>query len=128
MDWDNYPSFRKEEMQCKHTKECNMHPEVMRILQAIRDEIKQPIFISSGFRSVKHPVEQSKSKPGEHTLGMAVDIVCHGMRALDIIRLALKHDIRRIGVHQKGNVNSRFVHIGIANRYSLEFPEALWTY
>lgn len=105
-----------------------MHPVMMDILQSIRDEMAQPIFISSGYRSVKHPVEQEKDKPGEHTFGMAVDILCHGMRAIKIIKLALEHDIRRVGVHQKGNPNGRFVHIGIANRYNLAFPEAIWTY
>lgn len=105
-----------------------MHPDMMQILQDIRTEMAQPMFISSGFRSVKHPVEQEKDKPGEHTLGMAVDIICHGARALEIIKLALAHDVRRIGVHQKGISSGRFVHIGIANRFSLEFPVALWTY
>lgn len=100
----------------------------MDLLQSIRDELEQPIFLSSGFRSVKHPVEQEKDKPGEHTLGMAVDILCYGARALQIIKLAQARDIKRIGVHQKGNPNGRFVHIGIADRYNLAFPVAIWTY
>ncbi|HAT5918720.1 TPA: peptidase M15 [Legionella pneumophila] len=128
MDWAKYPSFSRDELKCKHTGECNMHPDMMRILQSIRDELERPIFISSGYRSVKHPVEQEKDKPGEHTYGMAVDILCHGERAIKILELAINHGIRRIGVHQKGNANGRFIHIGIADRFMLEFPAALWTY
>ncbi|HEO1391259.1 D-Ala-D-Ala carboxypeptidase family metallohydrolase [Legionella pneumophila] len=128
MDWDKYPNFRRDELKCKHTGECNMHPEMMRILQDIRNELGRPIFISSGYRSVKHPVEQEKDKPGEHTYGMAVDILCHGERAIKIIDLAINHGIKRIGVHQKGNANGRFVHIGIADRFMLEFPQSIWTY
>ncbi|HDV5783358.1 TPA: hypothetical protein RJD83_000270 [Legionella pneumophila] len=128
MDWDKYPNFRRDELKCKHTGECNMHPEMMRILQDIRNDLGRPIFISSGYRSVKHPVEQEKEKPGEHTYGMAVDILCHGERAIKIIELAINHDIKRIGVHQKGNANGRFVHIGIADRFMLEFPQSIWTY
>lgn len=105
-----------------------MHPEMMRILQGIRNDLGKPIFISSGFRSVKHPVEQEKEKPGEHTYGMAVDILCHGIRALEIIWHAQQWGIKRIGVHQKGNPNGRFVHIGIADRFDLSFPVAIWTY
>jgi hypothetical protein len=100
----------------------------MDALQWIRNSLGSPIFISSGYRCVKHPVEQEKDKPGEHTLGMAIDIICYGRRALDIIFHAQRWGIKRIGVHQKGNPNGRFVHIGIADRYNLEFPAAIWTY
>lgn len=128
MDWAKYPSFSRDELKCKHTGECNMHPDMMRILQSIRNELERPIFISSGYRSVKHPVEQEKDKPGEHTYGMAVDILCHGERAIKILELAINNGIRRIGVHQKGNANGRFIHIGIADKFMLEFPVGIWTY
>lgn len=128
LDWDKYPNFSRDELKCKATGECDMHPYLMQILQKIRDELQKPIFISSGFRSVKHPVEQEKDRPGEHTYGMAVDIICHAERALEIIYLALDNGIRRIGVHQKGNANGRFVHIGIADKYKIEFQKGIWTY
>jgi len=105
-----------------------MHPDLMDILQSMRTELAKPIFISSGFRSVKHPVEQDKDKPGEHTLGMAVDIICYGARALELIKMAQARNVRRIGVHQKGNPKGRFIHLGIADRFTLEFPVAIWTY
>lgn len=105
-----------------------MHPVMMDLLQSIRTEYARPMFISSGFRSVKHPVEQEKDKPGEHTLGMAVDILCHGDNALKILKLAQARDIKRIGLHQKGNANGRFIHLGIADRFDLSFPVAIWTY
>lgn len=105
-----------------------MHPVLMDLLQSIRNEYARPIFISSGFRSVKHPVEQEKSRPGEHAMGMAVDILCHGDNALKILKLAQDRDIKRIGLHQKGNANGRFIHLGIADKYDLSFPVALWTY
>lgn len=126
--WSEYPNFDRDELKCKVTGECDMHPAMMEVLQDIRTLMAQPIFISSGFRSVRHPVEQEKEHPGEHTLGMAADIICHGSRALEIINLARQMNIRRIGVHQKGNVNGRFVHLGIADRYNLRFPVAIWTY
>lgn len=128
MDWKLYPNFTLQELRCKHTGECNMHPDMMYTLQSIRTEYGKPIFLSSGFRSVKHPVEQMKEKPGEHTLGMAVDIICYNQTAHDVMRLAIKHGIRRIGLHQKGDEKTRFIHIGIADRFSLEYPLAIWTY
>lgn len=128
IDWDKYPNFTADELACKHCKAQGITPEIMDILQSIRSSMEQPVFVSSGYRCVKHPVEQEKDKPGEHTYGMAVDIICHGARALEIIRLAQVQGVKRIGVHQKGIASGRFVHIGIADRYNLAFPVALWTY
>ncbi len=128
IDWAKYPNFTPDELACKHCKAQGITPEMMDVLQGIRTEIAQPIFLSSGYRCVKHPVEQEKDRPGEHTHGMAIDILCYGARALRIIELAQQRNVKRIGVHQKGNPNGRFVHIGIADRYNLAFPVAIWTY
>ena len=128
VDWSKYPNFTAQEFACKHCKADGIMPEMMDIMQSIRNGMGQPVFISSGFRCVKHPVEQEKDKPGEHTFGLAVDIICHGVRALQIIELAQELGVKRIGVHQKGNPNGRFVHIGIADRYKLDFPAGIWTY
>lgn len=105
-----------------------MHPELMQILQQVRDDYAKPIFISSGFRSIKHPVEQMKDKPGEHTKGMAVDIICHGYNAIVLLHLFVKHGIQRFGFHQKGNVNGRFMHVGVADKHSPRFIKTMWTY
>ncbi len=128
LDWSLYPNFSYNELKCHHTGECDMDPELMAILQAIRNQLDKPIIISSGYRSVEHPVERKKSFPGEHTYGMAVDILCHGEDALNIVELAGHHKIRRIGLDQNGPIETRFVHLGIADRYNLGFPVAIWTY
>lgn len=128
INWQNYPNFDAKELACKHCGAEGITAEMMDILQGIRTEIAKPIFLSSGYRCVKHPVEQEKDKPGEHTFGMAVDIIAHGARALDIIRMAQARNVRRIGMHQKGNPNGRFIHLGIADKHDLAFPVAIWTY
>lgn len=129
LDWSLYPNFTIEELRCKYTSECQMRPEFMKILQEIRDDYGKPIFISSGYRSIKHPVEQAKERPGEHTLGMSVDILCYGTTTLELLKLAQQHGIQRIGLSQKGDIHgSRFMHIGIADRFYLGFPAGIWTY
>ena len=128
INWADYPNFSAKELACKHCGAEGITPEIMDILQNIRTQLAQPVFISSGYRCVKHPVEQEKDRPGEHTKGMAVDILCHGDNALKILKLALARDIKRIGLHQKGNANGRFIHLGIADRFDLSFPVAIWTY
>ena len=128
IDWANYPNFKPKELACKHCGKDGITADMMDVLQAIRTRVEFPIFLSSGYRCVKHPVEQEKETPGEHTFGMAVDILCHGIKALEIIEYAQYCHVKRIGIHQKGNANGRFVHIGIADRYNLNFPAAIWTY
>jgi len=57
-------------------------------LQALRNKVG-PLVISSGYRSVAHPVEVVKGKPGTHTMGRAVDIVCRGEKAVEVLKYAL---------------------------------------
>jgi uncharacterized protein YcbK (DUF882 family) len=128
VEWAKYPNFTPKELACKHCGAQGIQSEMMDVLQGIRGDLDKTMFISSGYRCPKHPVEQEKQKPGEHSLGLAVDIICHGVNALNIIFYAQSFGVKRIGIHQKGNVNGRFVHIGIADRYNLEFPAAIWTY
>lgn len=128
VDWDKYPNFNEGELACKHTGESNMHPFMMDVLQEIRHTFGKPIFISSGYRSKRHPVEASKDMPGEHALGMAVDIACHGKNAIDLIAIAVSRGVRRIGVHQKGRASTRFIHLGVADKFDTHLRAALWTY
>lgn len=111
-DWSKYPDFRQAEFSCRHTGENNMQHEFMEKLQAIRTEYKKPMHITSGFRSVKHPLEARKSHSnGEHTQGNCADIACTtGQDRFRLIELALKHGITRIGVAKT------FLHLGIGGR------------
>ena len=52
-----------------------------------------------------------KSKPGSHADGYAVDIGVRGEQALQVIRSAMEHGIKRIGVNQKGD--GRFIHLDV---------------
>lgn len=107
--WDKYPNFKKAEFDCKATGENNMQHEFMEKLQAIRREYGKPMQITSGFRSVKHPVEARKSHSnGEHTQGFCADVACdNGADRFRLISLSLKHGITRIGVAKD------FLHLGI---------------
>ena len=128
-DWSIYPNFSEREFACKHSGICLVRHELVDLLQSMRSELKQPIFISSGYRSPSHPVEAMKEKPGEHTHGMAADIICHGQRALVLIEMALRRGVTRLGVHQKGlPMSGRFIHIGLGDQLSNQFQSGIWTY
>ena len=111
-DWSKYPNFTKAEFDCKHTGENNMQNEFMEKLKAIRTEYGKVIKVTSGFRSVKHPVEAKKTHShGEHTQGFCADIACdNGADRFNLIQLSLKHGITRIGIAKT------FLHLGIGGK------------
>lgn len=105
--WGEYPNFKKEEFDCKHSQRNEMKHEFMEVLQKIRTEFG-PVRITSGFRHPTHPIEAKKMRPGEHTFGMCCDIACNnGADRYKLITIALKHGITRIGIAKT------FVHIGL---------------
>lgn len=106
-----------------------MRAEFIQMLDDIRAELGVRMRVSSGYRHETHPQEMSKIRPGEHTLGCAADILMYGEDALRLINIAYSKGIRRIGVSQKGNFNTRFIHLGIGDSIHLErFPRGVWTY
>ena len=111
-DWTKYPNFTKAEFDCKHTGENNMQHEFMEKLQAIRTEFNKSMTITSGFRSVKHPIEAKKTHSnGEHTQGLCADVMCiTGTDRFRLVQLALKHGITRIGIAKT------FLHLGVGNK------------
>lgn len=111
-EWGEYPNFKKSEFDCKATGENNMQHEFMEKLQKVRVEFGKPMKITSGFRSVKHPVEAKKTHSnGEHTQGMCADVFCdNGADRFRLIQIALKHGITRIGIADS------FLHLGIGGK------------
>jgi uncharacterized protein YcbK (DUF882 family) len=100
----------------------------MAVLQAIRNKFGKPMIVTSGYRSKNHSKERSKPSPGEHTYGMAADIHVTGFEALALFKIATDLGIKRVGLNQKGNIQSRYVHLGIGDRYFPQFPPGVWSY
>jgi len=94
-NWSLYPDFSKREFDCRHTGKNNMQPDFMDVLQEIRKVYNRPMIITSGFRHKTHPIEDAKNEPGEHSYGVAADIACYGVDALELIHIAYEHGIRR---------------------------------
>ena len=124
INWDKFPNFQESEFDCTATGANEMREEFLELLQKIRNHYGRPMFITSGYRDVTHPIEVLKDEPGEHTLGLAADISATGMQALELVVICHKLGVRRVGIMQRDNM--RFIHIGIGDRYG--FPEAFWSY
>lgn len=122
----NWRYFSEIEMQCSHTGQCDMNPEFMEKLDTLRD-LHGPLKISSGFRSVRHPIEAAKEKPGKHTKGIAADILCYGKNAHELLRNVMKMGcFHGVGLKQSGDYSTRFIHVDID-----AFPTTrpwIWTY
>lgn len=124
-DWSIYPNFSAYEFDCSHTGLNEMQTEFMDILQTIRTEYGKPMIVTSGYRHYTHPIEKAKGhKQGEHTKGVCADIAVSRGDAYEVLRLAFKHGIKRVGVNQKGE--GRFLHLGLGTPNLL--TPTIWSY
>ena len=108
MDWQY---FTEEEMACKGTGECEMEPEFMDKLIAIREQIGKPMIITSGYRHLAHNSTIGGAKNSPHLCGRAVDVKVAGGEALELIEVALQNGMTGIGVKQRVPNDIRFIHI-----------------
>ena len=102
MNWELYKNFKPEEFACQHCGKEGIKEELLNRLQALRTFLNFSFVVSSGYRCPEHPIEAKKSKPGTHTTGLAVDILCRGAEAYKIINHAQEYGFTGIGVNQKG--------------------------
>ena len=108
-DWP-YKYFTRSEMACKHTGKCEMDPDFMRSLDALREAFQQAMPVTSGYRHPSHPREIKKATPGTHAQGIAADIGVAGADAFRLVKLAMEMGFTGIGVSQAPG-GSRFVHL-----------------
>ena len=108
---------------CGH-KDCDnraVNQVALNKLQMIRDDINQPMIITSGGRCSNHPNEVNKTKPGDHQKCMAVDVLYKTeVQRNKLMVLAGRHGATRVAAG-KG-----FVHIAWTHTYDRSVPS--WTY
>lgn len=110
-DW-RWPNFTPKEMTCKHCNALIIVDDFMDRLQRLRIAFKKPIVVNSAYRCSKHNAAVSSTGPtGPHTTGRAVDIKVNGQDAYDLVKLALSLGFTGVGISQKGDWGSRFVHL-----------------
>ena len=97
-----------------------MDGEFMLMLQTLRDEMQGPLKVSSGFRCEDHnQMVSTTGRNGPHTLAKATDILISGERAMVLFEKARQIGFSGIGLSQKGNHASRFVHLDTLPRKAL---------
>lgn len=112
-EW-RWKHFTKAEMQCRcGCGRCEMVPEFMDKLEALREAFGKPMPVSSGYRCPAHNAAESKTgESGPHTTGRAVDILIRGGDALCLVAEAFgSHAFTGLGVKQHGDHARRFIHL-----------------
>lgn len=90
----------------------NMCPEFLTMIDDLRDKCGFPFIISSGYRSPEYNEQVSSSgRTGPHTTGKAADISVYGENAHILLWHATDMEFSGIGISQKGNYKSRFIHL-----------------
>lgn len=83
-------NFTEAEFRCRGTGTLppgGMDPELIRVLQAVRDHYGVPVTINSGFRSVQHNAAVGGAPNSQHILGKAADFVVRGVSPADVFRM-----------------------------------------
>ena len=124
IDWGKYPNFTAKEFACKCCGSEGINEKLVAKAQLLRDIHKKPLRVTSGYRCPLHPAEKSKSAPGAHALGLAVDFAVDREEAYEVLYIALSLGFTGIGVQQKGE--GRFLHLDIAENH-LPRP-TIWSY
>ena len=111
------PNFSRAEMSCR----CGcgldqMDEKFMRMLQQLLKELG-PLPVTSGVRCEKHNDHTGGYPKSAHLQSKGADIRIFGPRTLKLVE-----ESRRIGISQKGDKSSRFIHLDILPR------TAIWSY
>ena len=124
----NWIYFTEEELACKGTDECDMHPEFMDKLIAVREDYNEPMIITSGYRHLAYNDTIGGAKNSPHLYGRAVDIKVAGGDALRLIKMALRHGMTGVGVKQRGDHDRRFIHLDDMPQSDTHPRPWIWSY
>lgn len=97
-----------------HTHLASLKALCEHILQPLRDRVKRPIVISSGFRSPTVNRRVGGAKSSQHTKGQAADFIIPGMSVTEVVLL-----IRRMGLPYDQLIDEfgNWVHVSYSPRH-----------
>lgn len=92
--WSTVKYFGRHEFACKCGK-CGGYPvepaeDLVRVLDAIREETGLPVYINSGIRCREHNAAVGGASQSRHTDGDAADICCPGKMPSELYNIAVR--------------------------------------
>jgi zinc D-Ala-D-Ala carboxypeptidase len=118
--------FTEEELSCPCCSENKFNKDTLGKFNAIRNEAGFSMNMTSGYRCEAY--NKRKGYTQTHATGQAGDIQCSHKQALSLVQLALKHGMTGIGVSQKGDVKSRFIHMDDLDEIIGRPRPHIWSY
>lgn len=110
-------------------KMVKMDANFMQKLHELRHFCDFPFKVTSGYRSPQYNAQVSKTgKSGPHTTGRAVDIAVSGAQVFKVLNLAAVYGFTGIGLSQKGNYATRFIHLDDLPAGPRQPRPHVWTY
>ena len=120
----DYEFFSHEELMCKcGCGLADMDAEFMKYLVELRRACAFPFTITSAYRCKSHNLLVGGHPRSAHMRGMAVDVQLSGTKALLVVSEAVDYRFNGVGVSQKGNHESRFIHLDTTHDNI-----AMWSY
>jgi len=103
--------FSLDEFQCPCCHCVKLHPLLLQKLKGVRNKIKKPVIITSGYRCSKYNSEVGGVKNSYHLLGMAVDIYVQEISVTSLLQIVKEFKFHGIGFYPDRN----FLHLDIRN-------------
>ena len=114
-----YKYFKEEEFECPCCKENKTDSKLITLLDALRDDLGEPMVITSGYRCPEHNEAVGGSENSSHLKGLAADISCATSHDRFKLLSVLFKYFDRIGIAKT------FIHVDIDE----DKPKQLtWTY
>lgn len=125
LDWSKYANFTEAEMRCHcGCGKADMDAAFMEKLQALRDVLRRPLVITSGYRCAAY--NRAVHGGTAHPLGKAADISTSRGGAFNLTKEAMALGFTGIGWQQHGD--NRFVHIDTLTVRETDIRPAVWSY
>jgi len=103
---------------CGCGKKGPIDPELIRLLQSLRNKLNKPIHVLEGVRCKKYNKEINGFIDSPHLKGKAADIYVSGMDIITLAKTAKKIGFNRIGLYPYNN----FIHVDTV----IPYPSEAW--
>ena len=122
-DWKYFSYETDPKLACSCCGKQGMNDDFMKKVDAIREDIKMPLVVVSGYRCPEYNAKVSSTgESGPHTTGRAIDLAADSQRRLLITAEALDNKITRIGPAKT------FIHIDDLTEEDGFSQNVMWLY
>ncbi len=101
--------FRLSEFACPCCNLVMLHPKLLAKLTELRNILKRPVYITSGYRCPGYNRKVGGVANSYHSIGLAADIKVGDINLFDLLEICENVDFNGIGFYQKKN----FLHLDV---------------